>query len=110
MTNVINQGNQAAIDRLEQQLTGCNRTFTVTEGAAMMALPFDTASPACVGVDWAAVNTTSCEDALMSGVAACPNECQTVLSQVPKPCVDTLVARNATDTTEQEAMLVDLCL
>lgn len=40
MSEVVKAGNQAAIDRLEQQFSACERTFTIA-GAA--ALPFDTA-------------------------------------------------------------------
>ena len=38
MREVVNQGNEAVITRLEQQLTACGKTFSVLEGATLLGL------------------------------------------------------------------------
>ena len=62
----------------------------------------------CESVDFAAVNATACATALDSSDAACPDECAVLLGDLPQPCVEGVLARNA--TTPAEVLLETLCL
>lgn len=62
----------------------------------------------CETVDFVALNATACAAALDSSDVACPDECALALSELPAPCIEGLVARNA--TTPAEELLDSLCL
>lgn len=106
MTEVVNEGNEAVIQRLETQFAACNVTFSVLSPET--AELFDNTIVGCETVDFVALNATACAAALDSSDVACPDECALALSELPAPCIEGLVARNA--TTPAEELLDSLCL
>ncbi|PRW20173.1 phage tail [Chlorella sorokiniana] len=107
MTQVVNDGDQAVIQRLETQFAACNVTFNILEPAQGAAL-FDNTIAGCETVDFVALNATACETALETTDASCPTECVLALGELPQACVEGVMVRNA--TTPAEVLLETLCL
>lgn len=78
-----------------------------------LPVPFPArSSQGCAGVDWTAVNTTSCTMALDDMDVSCPPECTAVLDKLSPECKATLQANGTAGASEEEIiaqMLSEAC-